>query len=89
MKRVLVRYSGRVQGVGFRANARQLARGFKVKGWVKNTPDGGVEMVVAAEGAELEAFLKSIRDSRLGAFISREVVEPYGGEAGEGFEIQS
>ena len=89
MKRVLVRYSGRVQGVGFRATARQIAGGFKVSGWVKNTSDGGVELVVAAEAAELEAFLKAIRDSPLGHKIDREVQEDYDDAALKGdFDIR-
>ena len=42
-KRVL--YSGRVQGVGFRFSSKQIARGFDVCGWVKNLPDGRVELL--------------------------------------------
>ena len=45
-------YSGRVQGVGFRYTVRALARGRAVTGFVKNLPDGRVEVV--AEGAEGE-----------------------------------
>jgi acylphosphatase len=89
MKRVLVRYSGRVQGVGFRATARRIAGAFEVSGWVKNTADGCVEMVVAADAAELEAFLKAIRDSHLGPKIDREVQESYENEAVQGdFDIR-
>ena len=71
----LVRYSGSVQGVGFRATACHIARKFAVAGWVRNLPDGRVELW--AEGAELEiqAFLKAIRDYWQGA-IAREEVEP-------------
>jgi acylphosphatase len=39
---------GRVQGVGFRWFAREAGRRLDLAGWVKNRPDGGVE--VAAEG---------------------------------------
>src|SRR5688572_25537300 len=45
-------YSGRVQGVGFRYTAKQLAAGFDVTGWVRNLPDGRVELLVIAEEAE-------------------------------------
>ena len=47
-ERVHVFVSGRVQGVFFRANTRAEAKRLGLKGWVKNTPDGRVELV--AEG---------------------------------------
>ncbi len=88
MTRTLVSYSGRVQGVGFRATCRRIAVEFEVKGWVKNMPDGTVELLAAGEKAEVEAFLKAIRDSPLGRLITREVAESAPVlEAPGGFEI--
>ena len=49
-KRVEAAYSGRVQGVGFRFTAQRLAEGLDIKGWVKNLPNGAVQLV--AEGSE-------------------------------------
>jgi acylphosphatase len=76
---ILVRYSGMVQGVGFRATVRRLAQAYDLKGWVKNEGDGGVTMVVHGSGGQVEAFLKDIRESRLGPMIDREVLEPQSG----------
>ena len=45
-------YSGRVQGVGFRATVLQFARTYRVTGFVRNQRDGTVELGV--EGLEAE-----------------------------------
>jgi acylphosphatase len=45
-----VRVTGRVQGVGFRWFVRVSGRRLQLSGWVKNLPDGSVE--VAAGGSE-------------------------------------
>jgi acylphosphatase len=42
--------SGRVQGVGFRYNARTIAQHFGIKGFVKNIP--GDKVFIEAEGTE-------------------------------------
>jgi acylphosphatase len=41
-KAVDVRITGMVQGVSFRAYARQQAQGLGVTGWIRNEPDGSV-----------------------------------------------
>jgi len=56
-------YSGRVQGVGFRFTAESLANKLGVCGWVKNLPDGRVEIVAQAEEAALKSFLKEIEQA--------------------------
>lgn len=49
-KRVHLIIRGRVTGVFFRASTQREARRLGVTGWVRNRPDGGVEVV--AEGDE-------------------------------------
>lgn len=55
-----VLYTGRVQGVGFRATAAEIARTYAVTGWVKNLPDGRVELWAEGPRAEVEGFLGSV-----------------------------
>ena len=80
-------YEGRVQGVGFRFTVKQIARGFDVTGWVRNLPDGRVELQCSGEPAEVEAFLKEIADSGLKAHIKGVTTVPLAALAARGFEI--
>jgi acylphosphatase len=85
---LLVRYSGRVQGVGFRATCRALAQSWDLKGWVRNEADGTVLMVVSGEAADVDAFLEAVRRSRLAAYIERELIEPQPAGDWSDFEIR-
>jgi acylphosphatase len=67
-----VYYSGRVQGIGFRATAKRVAHGYELTGIVRNLSDGRVELVAEGERNELEEFQQAIRDSGLGHFIRQE-----------------
>jgi acylphosphatase len=58
----MVHYSGIVQGVGFRAVARELARKWPVTGWVKNLADGRVQLLVEGTERDVEDFLQELRD---------------------------
>ncbi|MGD9689364.1 MAG: acylphosphatase [Phycisphaerales bacterium] len=55
-----VRYTGRVQGVGFRATARQCAARLGATGWVRNEPDGSVLMEVQGTPETVDGVLVSI-----------------------------
>jgi acylphosphatase len=57
MKRVHVYISGRVQGVFFRAETQRTAKGFNLKGWVRNIADGRVEAVFDGDDANVDKML--------------------------------
>ena len=61
-----------MQGVGFRWSVRDAAKGFDVTGWVRNLPDGRVELQVTGEDDELRAFLDCIAQGELHALIHQQ-----------------
>lgn len=69
--RTRVRYSGRVQGVGFRITARSIARGRSVTGWVRNEADGSVMLEAQGVACEVALLLESVRE-RMGMLIASE-----------------
>ena len=87
-QRFQVHYSGRVQGVGFRAILREIAQAYAVQGFGKNLSSGQVLLVVEGQPAELQSYLAAIA-GRMGENLDRvEVVEsPPTGEF-SGFEIR-
>lgn len=80
--RIRVRYTGRVQGVGFRATCRWVAESYPVTGWVRNEHDKSVSLEVQGEPAIVERFLNDISD-RLGHHITahhRMIIAPIDGD---------
>ena len=55
-------FIGRVQGVAFRYNTRQLLSAYPIAGWVKNVSNGTVEMLAQGEKTVLERGLAAIQN---------------------------
>jgi acylphosphatase len=62
---------GDVQGVGFRYFLVDQARPLGLRGWVRNRPDGAVELVAEGERAKLERLLQAAREGPRHAAVRR------------------
>ena len=80
-------FEGHVQGVGFRHCVRREACGFEVSGWVRNLPDGRVELQACGDREELLAFVQAVRESELKSHIRKEELHWIAPFASRGFEI--
>ena len=82
---------GRVQGVGFRWFVHREAAEIGLRGWVRNTEDGHVEVLAAGEPEQLEDLMKALgqgsRGSRVDAVIEHTLDESEGA-ALKSFEIE-
>ena len=54
-------FSGRVQGVGFRYTARNIALQYDVRGYVRNLPDGRVELVLEGSEPQIDRVVEELR----------------------------
>lgn len=55
-------FTGHVQGVGFRYTALQVAKEFEVAGFVKNLPDGRVQLEAEGQPRDVEAFIAAVEE---------------------------
>ncbi len=88
MYRVL--FFGRVQGVGFRWTVQRVANRFGVNGYVKNLPDGSVEMVCDCDEETLHLLIDEIESETTGtlARIDDVVIQTIPPKEVKGFEIR-
>jgi acylphosphatase len=62
---------GRVQGVGFRWFVQREAGGLDLRGWVRNTEEGDVEVLAAGDPGDLDELRSSLRRGPRGARVDR------------------
>jgi acylphosphatase len=79
---VHLRIHGQVQGVFFRASTEAEARRLGLTGWVRNRPDGSVEVIAEGPKAKLEDLVAWCRRGPPRAQVDRVEVE-WGEAAGE------
>ena len=75
---------GRVQGVGFRASAAHEARRLGIVGWVRNLPDGSVELEARGAPAAVDALCGWLAQGPRGARV-----KGVGGSRGAGGGVRS
>lgn len=88
MQRKNVYFSGRVQGVGFRYTTRNIAGDYEITGFVRNLPDGRVELVIQGPETQIQAFLDELTGEMARYIIETTVQDQPCLDEFEGFEIR-
>ncbi len=81
-------FEGRVQGVGFRYTTASAARTYRINGYVRNCPDGSVELVAYGHRQQVEQLLESLTENFAGHIERQTVEEIDDSEPFDGFEIR-
>ena len=71
--RLTVIFTGHVQGVGFRYQTLKCSEQFDVKGFVRNLPDGTVELVAEGERKVVDRFHQAI-ETRMEGYVRERMV---------------
>jgi len=82
-----VRVTGRVQGVFFRAWAAEEARKLGVTGWIRNAPDGSVEVHLEGEKWPVQQLIDLLHRGPPSAQVERVTVEDAETIRTDGFEV--
>jgi acylphosphatase len=82
----LIYFKGHVQGVGFRITALNVAQRHQVTGWVRNLPDGRVQLLAEGQSEVLDNFLAELRE-QMSAYIHEEEIHEVPDEGHTVFRI--
>lgn len=88
MVRYMIKVSGRVQGVFYRASTKETADKLGIKGWIRNEPDGSV--LIEAEGTpqQMDAFVMWCRQGPQFAHVKQVNQEEKPVQGFQDFSIQ-
>jgi acylphosphatase len=81
-------FTGRVQGVGFRYQALQVAKGYEVSGFVQNLPDGRVQLEAEGRETEVRDFIIAVHERMEGYVRKVEQTESQRAPQFQGFSIR-
>ena len=62
MKQAHIYFSGEVQGVFFRQTAKEIADSLKISGYIKNLPDGRVELMAQSDEENINKLLDTLQN---------------------------
>jgi acylphosphatase len=65
---------GKVQGVFYRATAKDVADELEIKGWVKNTNEGNVEITASGTEQQLEHFINWCKKGPARAVVAEDLL---------------
>ncbi|HEY8853496.1 MAG TPA: acylphosphatase [Gemmatimonadaceae bacterium] len=71
METIHLEVSGRVQGVGFRWFVTDKARRLRLSGWVRNRPDGNVEIAASGTADALAQLESAVTSGPPGAQVQK------------------
>ena len=87
MPTIHILIKGRVQGVFYRATARDMAEAFGLTGWIKNTREGDVEAIASGKEDQLQQFVEWCKSGPPQAIVANVAVNRIADETFEKFKI--
>ncbi len=90
MEQAIIKITGNVQGVSYRANAKREALSLNLKGYAKNLPDGSVEVFLQGEKEQIEKFVVWAKKGPTNAQVENVIInwlKPTPQNSSEDFEI--
>ena len=87
MKTIRLTVKGKVQGVYYRASAKNIAEQLAITGWIKNLPDRNVEIRATSSEEILQQFINWCRHGSPRAIVDEVIIEELGIEEFIGFRI--
>ena len=87
MKTIRLTVKGKVQGVFYRASAKNIADQLAITGWIKNLPDRNVEISATSSEELLQQFIDWCRQGPPRAVVEEVIIEDLQFETFTGFRI--
>ena len=87
MKTIRLTVKGKVQGVFYRASAKNVADQLAITGWIKNLPDRNVEIRATSSEELLQQFIDWCRQGPPRAIVEEVIIEDLQFETFTGFRI--